>query len=107
MHDNEKQSISSRGGKREGAGRKPGVRNKKTKEVIAAVEATGITPLEYLLSVMRDEGTEQNVRMQAAQSAAPYCHSKLAAVEISGEGGGAVLFQRIENVIVDPKNPNA
>ena len=31
----------------------------------------------------------------------------LKAVELSGEGGGAVLFQRIENVIVDPKSTNA
>jgi hypothetical protein len=74
---------SSRGGKRPGAGRKPGVRNKKTAALQAEVEASGQTPLDYMLSVMRNTANEESVRLDAAKSAAPYVHSKLASVEVN------------------------
>lgn len=45
----------ARGGARPGSGRKPGSRNKRTDEQAAAVAASGLTPLEFMLSVMRDE----------------------------------------------------
>ena len=44
----------ARGGKREGAGRKPGVPNKATQAQREAVAASGLTPLEYMLQLMRD-----------------------------------------------------
>ena len=44
-----------RGGKRPGAGRKPGTPNRITAELQAAVAASGETPLDYMLRVMRDE----------------------------------------------------
>ena len=66
----EKQS-GSRGGKREGAGRKAGVRNKKTRAVLEKVESTGDTPLDFLLTVMRDVTKDLKDRIDAAKSAAP------------------------------------
>lgn len=74
----------AQGGKREGAGRKPGARNKATIEQREAVAASGMTPLEYMLQVMR-EGTDGAKRLDAAKAAAPYVHPRLAAVEHSGE----------------------
>lgn len=74
----------AKGGKREGAGRKPGVPNKRTAETAAAVEASGLTPLDYLLSVMRDDDLDREARVDAAKAAAPYVHARLAAVEHSG-----------------------
>ena len=72
-----------RGGKRPGAGRPPGLRNKKTMEQVAAVQESGITPLEYMLSVMRaPSGTvEDAVRLDAAKAAAPYVHPRLSTVD--------------------------
>ena len=72
-----------RGGKRPGAGRPPGLRNKKTMEQVAAVQESGITPLEYMLSVMRaPTGTvEDAVRLDAAKAAAPYVHPRLSTVD--------------------------
>ena len=72
----------ARGGKRENAGRKPGVPNAKTQEQIKAVVDSGLTPLGYLLDVMRDGGREDNVRIDAAKAAAPYVHAKLSSVEL-------------------------
>jgi hypothetical protein len=73
-----------RGGKREGAGRKPGVPNIKTKELVEKVEASGLTPLNYMLSILRDEALSREERFEAAKAAAPFVHAKLAAVEHSG-----------------------
>jgi hypothetical protein len=56
------------GGARPGAGRKPGALNKATKQQRDAIKASGLTPLEYLLSVMRDEGTDKRERIDAAKS---------------------------------------
>lgn len=73
--------MAGTGGKREGAGRKKGIPNKRTAEVVAKIEAAGITPLEYLLTVVRDEKESRAVRMDAAGKAAPYVHPKLASTQ--------------------------
>lgn len=78
------------GGKRAGAGRKKGVPNKRTAEVVQAVADGGITPLDYLLSVMRDEAGDPVRRVDAAKAAAQYVHPKLAAVEHTGKDGGPI-----------------
>ena len=72
------------GGARPGAGRKPGIPNKRTQETIAKVEASGLMPLDYMLSVLRDPGAPVEQRMDAAHKAAPYVHARLTAVELSG-----------------------
>lgn len=86
----EKQSKGIKGGARPGAGRKKGEPNKRTAEIQKAVEESGLTPLQYLLSVMRDERNEPRERQAAAVAAAPYVHAKLASVEVSGKDGGAI-----------------
>lgn len=84
----------ARGGKRDGAGRKPGQPNKKTQEQIEAVKAEGITPLDYMLRILRDEEQEPSVRLDAANKAAPYVHAKLSSIELGGkEDGPAVVFK--------------
>jgi hypothetical protein len=75
-------------------GRPKGSLNKKTVEQIEAVKATGETPLDYMLRVMRDPKQEHNRRDDMAKSAAPYLHPKLASsqqtTEISGPNGGPI-----------------
>lgn len=97
------------GGARKGAGRKPGSRNERSKKLeqqIAiitggngsgggdkAVPVSGqvlnpeLMPLEYMLSLMRDEDQPKPIRMLMAEKAAPYCHAKLSAVEALPPGG--------------------
>jgi hypothetical protein len=41
--------------------------------------ATGITPLAFLLQVMRDKTLDKAIRLDAAKAAAPYCHPRLSA----------------------------
>lgn len=95
-------SNQSKGGVRPGAGRKKGAPNKKTAEIQKAVEESGLTPLEYMLQVMRDPINEPKERLGAAVAAAPYVHAKLSSVELTGKDGGAVEITTIERRIVDP-----
>lgn len=77
----------AQGGKREGAGRPKGARNKKTVAQTAAVRESGLTPLDYLLSVMRDISLPREDRVDAAHKAAPYVHAKLASVDHKSTDG--------------------
>lgn len=80
-------SSKSRGGARPGerrGGRKKGTRNKKTAALVEAIEASGETPLDYMLRVMRDPRTEHERRDRMAANVAPYVHAKLASITHSG-----------------------
>ena len=81
MEKKQTKPTGRRGGPRPGGGRPAGLKNKRTLEQIAAIEATGITPLQYLLSVMRDEEAEPAIRLDAARSAAPYAHAKIISID--------------------------
>jgi hypothetical protein len=74
-----------RGGKRARAGRPPGTLNKKTAELVAVVEATGETPLDYMLRVMRDTSQPHERRDEMAAKAAPYVHARLSNIESKTE----------------------
>lgn len=74
-----------RGGARSGAGRHKGGANKINDQARAKALAGGLTPLDYLLGVLRDIEKPQDIRMDAAKAAAPYVHARLAAVEHSGD----------------------
>jgi hypothetical protein len=92
----------SKPGERRG-GRQKGTKNRRTAEIEAAVAATGLTPKEYMLKIMRDDTLELDQRFAAAKAVAPYCHSQLASVHHDGEGLTAVLAEPIEIVLVAPK----
>lgn len=66
---------------RKTGGRRKGARNRATEEARAAAKATGITPLDYMLSVMRDPKADNRRRDAMAMAAAPYIHPKLNSVE--------------------------
>jgi len=74
-----------RGGARKGAGRKKGALTKRTQEITAAALKGGVTPLDYLLGVLRNDESSDKDRFAAAVAAAPFVHPKLSAVEHSGE----------------------
>ena len=70
-----------------GSGRKKGVPNKKTAAMIAAVEASGLTPLEVMLQNMRGALAQGNSEFaqSCARDAAPYIHSRLSAMEVKAD----------------------
>ena len=75
----------SNGGYREGAGRKKGTPNKKSSEIASKAFEEGITPLEYMLNILRDETQSDERRDWAAERAAPFIHPRLQSSTISGD----------------------
>ena len=74
-----------RGGKRPGAGRPRGSKAKKSQAIAIAAAEAGITPLEFMLQIMRDETVDAMVRMDMAKASAPYMHARLASTEVKAE----------------------
>ena len=74
-------------------GRRRGSRNKRTRELLERIESSGITPLDYMLATMRDPELPMELRFEAAKSAAPYVHPKLAAVAHSSPGSGPQILE--------------
>lgn len=114
-----KDSNGQRGGARKGAGRKAGSATKRTREIADKALAEGISPLEFMLNIMRTEPSGGltardflqacTMRFEAAKAAAPYIHPRLAAVEHTGSDGKD-LMPPVLNVIIgasEPENPNA
>ena len=62
-------------------GRKPGTPNRVTATREAEIKASGLTPLEWMLSVLRDDGQPPERRDEMAKAAAPYVHPKLSSIE--------------------------
>ena len=68
-------------------GRQKGTPNKSNAERLAEIAATGETPLDYMLRVLRDQTVDHDRRDRMAAQAAPYVHAKLASTELSGRDG--------------------
>jgi hypothetical protein len=85
-----------RGGKREGAGRPKGAANKASVARQAEIAASGLTPLDYMLGILRDEARDETQRFEAAKAAAPYVHPRLASTEVRGE-------LQVNDVSADPE----
>ena len=75
---------------RKTGGRQKGTPNRKTRTLLAQVEASGMSPLDFLLQVMRDPAAPLATRFEAAYRAAPYVHPRLAAVEHAGKDKGQI-----------------
>lgn len=86
----------ARGGKRPGAGRPKGTGNKVSEAAKKKALEGGISPLEYMLDVMRDVSADRSERMDAAKAAAPYVHPRLSSVDVGGQGdNGEIVFKTI------------
>ncbi|HEX7644842.1 MAG TPA: hypothetical protein VF472_21790 [Burkholderiaceae bacterium] len=112
----EKKSNGIKGGARPGAGRKKGAPNKKTAETQKRVAESGLTPLDFMLQIMRQPDIEplppeaesaeivshlakrlqhDELRFEAAKAAAPYVHPKLASVEMNAKVEVRTLAQEL------------
>lgn len=95
----------ARGGPRPNAGRKKGGANAINYEARRRAAEGGLLPLEYLLSVMRDDTLEQAARVDAAKAAAPYVHAKLANVSVAGDPDKPLIHE-IRRTLVRPNSPH-
>ena len=100
MAEKNQTKSNGRGGARKGAGRKAGSATKRTREIADSAAEKGVTPLEFMLQIMRDDLPPADdpkvqiardaMRFEAAKACAPYMHPRLTAVEIAGPDGGPI-----------------
>lgn len=124
---------SKRGGKRPGAGRKPGAKDRITRTgaqeralavhqaVVARVQPSGalLDPVEGImevaewalnqwrvLSMAQDQGAAEMAEcaVEWCAKAAPYIRPRLAAVAVASEENAVELIREVRRVIVDPRN---
>jgi hypothetical protein len=76
----------AKGGRRPGAGRKPGDKNTRSREIADRAMQEGITPLEVMLQIMRKawDIKDMDKALEAAKDAAPYVHPRLQPVDSMG-----------------------
>jgi len=51
----------------------------------AILAAQGITPLDYMLGIVRNEEEDKTARLDAAKAAAPYIHARLQITTLAGD----------------------
>ncbi len=101
------QQISTRGGKREGAGRKKGIPNKATAELKGMAREYTVEALETLVGVMRD-GESDAAKVAAAREVLDRGYGKASQVISGDEDGGPIeVVTRIELVGVMPDGNSA
>src|SRR5215212_8297919 len=94
--------MTTRGGKREGSGRRRGARNKRTVEFLKKAAALDYEdPVEFMLSVVADTKADMELRVRCAMGAAPYVRAKLAPVEKLPDKGQTEAPQGIAMMLPD------
>jgi len=85
--------------RRKTGGRQKGTPNKRTAErqvAIAAIKASGKSPMAFFADLLGNEQAPLELRFQAAKELAPYVHPRLASVE--SRSGGKTHEDRLEEL---------
>src|SRR5580700_4065793 len=82
-------------------GRPKGARNRRTIDAIRGAEASGQTPLEFLLDLMRNPEVNQATRIDAAKAALPYLHSRISATTQIATVNVGILAEKSGKVIAE------
>ena len=90
--------MPKNGGRRPGAGRPKGSKTKKTSDIALAAAGEGITPLEYMINIVRDEKAEPARRDDMAKAVAPYMHPRLSSVEANVKGEQTIKIVSTESM---------
>src|SRR5215471_18837674 len=81
-------------------GRQKGTPNKRTAErqvAIAAIRASGKSPMAFFADLLGNEQAPLELRFQAAKELAPYVHPKLASIE--SRTGGMTHEDRLAELV--------
>ena len=103
--------ANGHGGKRTGAGRPAGSKNKRTEDLARKAEALGVCPAEAMLlnikwamDKLEDDKSDQSelrdVIHKNAKDVAPYLYPKLAAASFEGSGDDGEFVVKITREIV-------
>lgn len=72
-------------------GRPKGAPNRATAAKEAEIKSSGLTPLDFMLGILRDTEADQAQRFEAAKHAAPYVHPKLNSVAMQANINSRVV----------------
>src|SRR5690606_33826394 len=62
-----------------------------------AGKTESMSPLDYLLAILRDESAAPAARFDAAKAAAPYVHQRHQSLEHAGRDGGAIAVEAVSD----------
>ena len=88
-----------RGGRRAGSGRKPGRATQKSQQIAVEARDAGLTPLGYMLEVMRDPNATVARKDEMARASAPFCHPRLNAIAVTPDTKTIDVTPRADVVI--------
>ena len=95
----------SKPGERRG-GRRRGTPNKRTalrnEAIAAAASSPDISPLDFMLRIMRDSTASLELRIKVAQAAAPFLHAKPGSARPNDPAASAKLIDGARDFIIDP-----
>jgi hypothetical protein len=57
------------------------------------IAASGVMPVDFRVSVMRDGSVDLTVRIDAVKPTAPFLHARLSSVELSTNEGGGIKVE--------------
>ena len=77
-------------------GRPSGAKNKASAKREAEIAASGLTPLDYMLKVMRDRKKPADMRLDAAAKAASFVHPKLASIIHKGDTQQTIVVVQVD-----------
>jgi len=83
-------------GKKTG-GRVKGTPNKRTLGKEREIAASGLTPLDYMLGVMRDKTVDNDRRDEMAKAAAPYVHPRLQSTALTDPDGNQLVIRIVDD----------
>jgi hypothetical protein len=90
-------------------GRKPGTKDKLVAAREAAVLKSGLSPLDYLVGVYRDESEPTATRVDAARTVCQYVYPRLQSVDVNGREGQPLIVQvlRFSDLAVEEQKSTA
>lgn len=100
--------MAQRGGKRPGAGRKPGKVGAAKRALSEMAKDYADAALATLAEIQADKLAPASARVSAATALLDRGYGKPAqSLELTGENGGPVQFATIRRVVIDPRNTDA
>ena len=88
------------------AGKPKGASRKATAEREAKIAASGLTPLDWMLQVVRDPDQPNERRDEMAKAAAPYVHPKLSAIDAKVHQDLSAKVQMVDTIDLSVLTPD-
>jgi hypothetical protein len=92
-------------GRRKTRGRAPGTPNRASVDFREKVLRSGLSPIDYMCRVFRDENEPTSARLDAAARVANFIYPRMSTVDVNSANGQPIVVQilRFSDAPVEPK----